>query len=126
MRYPEVMSRWSTFSIPAFAMRRWRKRSRRCSFAVRIPLLLQEHTAFRRLINIVPRSGRIIAGIDSPVVKELIPSAFSRVATSGIGTGEWQAAKIETKLDGMVFDVLRAELQVGRFMIPLPGTFNVQ
>src|SRR5438132_9965068 len=45
-------------------------------------------TAFRRLINIVPRSGLIIAGTDSPVVKELIPAAFSRVATCGIETGE--------------------------------------
>jgi UDP-N-acetylmuramate: L-alanyl-gamma-D-glutamyl-meso-diaminopimelate ligase len=33
-------------------------------------------TAFRRLINIVPRSGLIVAGIDSPVVRELIPAAF--------------------------------------------------
>jgi len=48
-------------------------------------------TAFRRLINIVPKSGLIVAGIDSPVVKEIIPAAFSRVATCGIGTGEWNS-----------------------------------
>src|SRR5712691_11663304 len=83
-------------------------------------------TAFRRLINIVPRSGLIVAGIDSPVVKELIPAAFSRVATCGIGTGEWQAAKIETRSDGMAFDVVRMESHVGHFTIPLPGAFNVQ
>jgi len=41
--------------------------------------------AFRRLINIVPRSGLIVAGVDSPVVHELIPAAFSRVATAGEG-----------------------------------------
>src|SRR2546425_7389351 len=61
--------------------------------------------AFRRLINIVPRSGLIVAGVDSPVVNELIPAAFSRVATAGIGAGEWQATKIETTADGMAFDV---------------------
>src|SRR5206468_10686780 len=83
-------------------------------------------TSFRRLINIVPRSGLIVAGIDSPVVKELIPAAFSRVATAGIGMGEWQAAKIETLRDGMAFDVMRFDSNVGRFRIPLPGTFNVQ
>ena len=55
-------------------------------------------TAFRRLINIVPKSGLIVAGVDSPVVAELIPAAFSRVATAGIGVGEWQAAKIQTCL----------------------------
>src|SRR5262245_3930294 len=45
-------------------------------------------TSFRRLINIVPRSGLIVAGADSPVVRELIPAAFSRVATAGIATGD--------------------------------------
>jgi UDP-N-acetylmuramate: L-alanyl-gamma-D-glutamyl-meso-diaminopimelate ligase len=83
-------------------------------------------TAFRRLINIVPRSGLIIAGTDSPVVKEIIPAAFSRVATCGIGTGEWQAAKIETRPDGMAFDVTWQESHAGHFTIPLPGAFNVQ
>src|SRR5215468_12794700 len=58
-------------------------------------------TAFRRLINIVPKSGLIVAGTDSPVVRELIPAAFSRVATHGIGDGEWRAAKIQTTNEGM-------------------------
>src|SRR5438552_12421155 len=79
---------------------------------------------FRRLINIVPRSGLIVAGIDSPVVKELIPAAFSRVATCGIGIGEWQAAKIETRSDGMAFDVTQTESHIGHFTIPLAGVFN--
>src|SRR2546427_4092325 len=83
-------------------------------------------TAFRRLINIVPRSGLIVAGIDSPVVKELIPAAFSRVATAGIGIGDWQATNIETTTDGMAFDVLRSNSSTGRLAIPLPGAFNVQ
>jgi UDP-N-acetylmuramate: L-alanyl-gamma-D-glutamyl-meso-diaminopimelate ligase len=83
-------------------------------------------TAFRRLINIVPRSGLIVAGIDSPVVKEIIPAAFSRVATCGLGTGEWQAVNIKTRSDGMEFDVTQSDTQIGRFTIPLPGTFNVQ
>src|SRR5438876_10003861 len=83
-------------------------------------------TAFRRLINIVPRSGLIVPGIDSPVVTELIPAAFSRVATAGLGAGEWQAVKIETQSDGMAFDVVRGDSPIGHFTIPLPGTFNVQ
>src|SRR5262245_25223871 len=83
-------------------------------------------TAFRRLINIVPRSGLIVAGVDSPVVRELIPAAFSRVATAGIAQGEWQASQIQTAGEGMSFDVLRAGSLVGRFTIPIPGAFNVQ
>jgi UDP-N-acetylmuramate: L-alanyl-gamma-D-glutamyl-meso-diaminopimelate ligase len=83
-------------------------------------------TAFRRLINIVPRSGLIVAGVDSPVVREIIPKALSRVATAGIGLGEWQARNVETMEQGMAFDVFRANTHLGKFTIPLPGTFNVQ
>ncbi len=83
-------------------------------------------TAFRRLINIVPRSGLIVAGMDSPVVRELISGAFSRVATCGLGVGEWQALNIAATREGMAFDVVRAEEKVGCFSIALAGTFNVQ
>jgi len=83
-------------------------------------------TAFRRLINIVPRSGLIVAGVDSPVVRELIPAAFSRVATAGIGVGEWQARNVAPTADGMSFDVTQADLMIGSFTIPMAGTFNVQ
>jgi UDP-N-acetylmuramate: L-alanyl-gamma-D-glutamyl-meso-diaminopimelate ligase len=83
-------------------------------------------TAFRRLINIVPKSGLIVAGVDSPVVREIIPAAFSRVAAAGIGVGEWQATKIQPAAEGMAFEVVRAETPVGQFTIPMPGTFNVQ
>ena len=83
-------------------------------------------TAFRRLINIVPRSGLIVAGIDSPVVREIIPKALSRVATAGIGLGEWQARNIQAVEDGMSFDVFGSDMKLGSFRIPMPGTFNVQ
>jgi UDP-N-acetylmuramate: L-alanyl-gamma-D-glutamyl-meso-diaminopimelate ligase len=82
--------------------------------------------AFRRLINIVPKSGLIVAGVDSPVVGELIPAAFSRVATTGIGSGEWQAINVQTAGEGMQFDVVRGQAGEGHFEIPIPGAFNVQ
>jgi UDP-N-acetylmuramate: L-alanyl-gamma-D-glutamyl-meso-diaminopimelate ligase len=82
--------------------------------------------SFRRLVNIVPRSGLIVAGVDSPVVRELIPAAFSRVATAGIGTGEWQARNIQPERDGMAFDVYRGDAFFGHFSIPMMGVFNVQ
>ncbi len=82
--------------------------------------------SFRRLINIVPKSGLIVAGVDSPVVAELIPAAFSRVAKAGIGVGDWQATQIRTTESGMAFEVLSGEEKVGEFSTPLLGTFNVQ
>jgi UDP-N-acetylmuramate: L-alanyl-gamma-D-glutamyl-meso-diaminopimelate ligase len=83
-------------------------------------------TSFRRLINIVPRSGLIVAGVDSPVVGELIPAAFSRVATVGIESGHWRAKRIVSVGEGMAFEVWNGETQAGYFTIPMLGVFNVR
>lgn len=82
--------------------------------------------AFRRVINIVPRSGLIIAGVDSPIVRELIPAAFSRVAEVGIERGDWRAREIAPADEGMGFRVFHKDVHVGDFTIPMLGTFNVQ
>ena len=82
--------------------------------------------AFRRVINIVPRSGLIIAGVDSPIVRELIPAAFSRVAEVGITRGDWIARNIAPANEGMGFGVFHKNVHVGDFTIPMLGTFNVQ
>jgi len=82
--------------------------------------------AFRRVINIVPRSGLIIAGVDSPIVRELIPAAFSRVAEVGIQQGDWRAREIAPANEGMGFQVFHKEVHVGDFTIPMLGAFNVQ
>jgi len=83
-------------------------------------------TSFRRLINIVPRSGLIVAGVDSPVVRELIPAAFSRVATVGIESGDWRARNIASSGEGMSFEVSNLDTTVGTFSIPMLGAFNVR
>jgi UDP-N-acetylmuramate: L-alanyl-gamma-D-glutamyl-meso-diaminopimelate ligase len=82
--------------------------------------------AFRRVINIVPRSGLIVAGVDSPIVRELIPAAFSRVAEVGIQQGDWRARDIAPADEGMGFRVFHKEVHAGDFSIPMLGTFNVQ
>jgi UDP-N-acetylmuramate: L-alanyl-gamma-D-glutamyl-meso-diaminopimelate ligase len=82
--------------------------------------------AFRRVINIVPRSGLIIAGVDSPIVRELIPAAFSRVAEVGIEHGDWRARDVAPAGEGMGFQVFHKDVHVGDFTIPMLGTFNVQ
>jgi UDP-N-acetylmuramate: L-alanyl-gamma-D-glutamyl-meso-diaminopimelate ligase len=82
--------------------------------------------AFRRLINIVPRNGLIVAGVDSPVVTELIPAAFSRVAKAGVGVGDWQAMNVQPSETGMEFELMHGETHVGHFSTPLIGGFNVQ
>src|SRR5205085_6656151 len=41
-------------------------------------------TAFRRLINLIPSQGHLIAGFDSPIVAEITPRAFCPVESFGI------------------------------------------
>jgi UDP-N-acetylmuramate: L-alanyl-gamma-D-glutamyl-meso-diaminopimelate ligase len=82
--------------------------------------------SFRRLINIVPRSGLIVAGIDSPVVAELIPAAFSRIAKTGIECGDHQATSIRNTESGMAFRVVSPGGSAAEFTTPLLGSFNVQ
>jgi UDP-N-acetylmuramate: L-alanyl-gamma-D-glutamyl-meso-diaminopimelate ligase len=83
-------------------------------------------TSFRRLINIVPKSGLIVAGTDSPVVSELIPAAFSRVEKVGLSAGDWNAANIAVEGDGMRFDAFHRGEPQGHYWIPLAGDFNVR
>jgi UDP-N-acetylmuramate: L-alanyl-gamma-D-glutamyl-meso-diaminopimelate ligase len=68
----------------------------------------------------------IVAGVDSPVVRELIPAAFSRVATVGIESGDWRARNIVQADEGMRFEVAHGETSVGVFTIPMLGMFNVR
>ena len=41
--------------------------------------------SFKRLINIIPTNGRLLAGWDDPVVRELSAAAFSPVESFGLG-----------------------------------------
>lgn len=87
--------------------------------------------AFRRLMNLVPRNGRVIAGWDSPPVREVVASfgekLFTRLET--FGTGEdamWQAREIGYS-DGMTrFRVFREGSEWAEFRTELIGDFNVR
>lgn len=81
--------------------------------------------SFRRLIRIVPRSGLIVAGTDSPAVGEVIAEAPAPVATFGLRSGEWRADDIRPQPGGTEFDVVRNGSIWHRFQIPLVGVFNV-
>lgn len=90
------------------------------------PDLESVKVSFRRLINIVPRSGLIVAGGDCPVVRELIPAAFSRVQTFGTGDADWRATEIRVETQGTSFEIRRGAESVGRFEIAMAGEFNVR
>jgi UDP-N-acetylmuramate: L-alanyl-gamma-D-glutamyl-meso-diaminopimelate ligase len=67
------------------------------------PDLAAVQLAFVRLMNVVPRSGLLVAGIESPALVEILPKARCRVETFGLHEGaDWRAADVRTGPEGSV------------------------
>jgi UDP-N-acetylmuramate: L-alanyl-gamma-D-glutamyl-meso-diaminopimelate ligase len=87
--------------------------------------------AFRRLMNIVPGSGKLIAGWDSQPVRDVVASFGAKLFTllETFGTcddAKWQARNINYA-EGMThFDVFRENAKWAEFRTPLIGEFNVR
>jgi UDP-N-acetylmuramate: L-alanyl-gamma-D-glutamyl-meso-diaminopimelate ligase len=87
--------------------------------------------AFRRLMNLVPGEGRLVAGWDSPVVREVVGEMGARLNTrlETFGTcddARWQARDIRIDEAGTRFLVTREGARWGEFQMPLIGEFNVR
>ena len=86
--------------------------------------------AFRRLMNLVPGRGRLIAGWDSPAVRDVVAQFGGRLHTQleTFGTGEdarWRAVDVDYSGALTRFRVLREGEPWGEFETPLIGDFNV-
>ena len=82
--------------------------------------------AFRRLVNLVPRSGLTLLGIDSPDAAALAANARSRVQTFGLSPdAEWRAGDIKPG-SGTTFRLHRLGKELGDFTMPLLGDHNVR
>src|SRR5213079_1071394 len=87
--------------------------------------------AFRRLMNLVPANGKLIAGCDSPSVRDVVGSFGTKLFTQfeTFGTSDeahWQARDIDYS-EGMTrFNVFREGVKWGEFSTPLIGDFNVR
>jgi UDP-N-acetylmuramate: L-alanyl-gamma-D-glutamyl-meso-diaminopimelate ligase len=86
--------------------------------------------AFRRLVNLVPRRGLVLLGIDSPDAAALAEKAKSRVQTFGLSeTAEWRASDIRSGVlthGGTRFRLTRGAQDLGEFTLPLLGAHNVR
>jgi UDP-N-acetylmuramate: L-alanyl-gamma-D-glutamyl-meso-diaminopimelate ligase len=89
--------------------------------------------AFERFINLIPRTGTLVAGWDSAGVRELAVNSFAPVESFGMaapGVGEahprWYPDGIEFGPAGTLFNLYRDGECLGDFESPLVGTFNVQ
>ena len=82
--------------------------------------------AFKRLVNLVPRSGLVLLGVDSPDAAALKPHARSRVQTFGLSAGaDWHAGDIRVR-GGTRFRVHHAGNDLGEFTMGLLGEHNVR
>lgn len=86
--------------------------------------------AFRRFMNLVPGDGRLIAGWDSPHVREVVASMGQRLFTQleTFGTAEdakWRVCEVDFAGELSKFTVTRAGKQWGKFETPLIGEFNL-
>jgi UDP-N-acetylmuramate: L-alanyl-gamma-D-glutamyl-meso-diaminopimelate ligase len=83
--------------------------------------------AFSRLVNLIPQRGALIAGWDSPIVRELAPRALCPVISFGIEEGaEWRASEIDFAGEMTTFTINVGGAVFGRYRTPLAGLFNVR
>ncbi|MBC8032307.1 MAG: UDP-N-acetylmuramate:L-alanyl-gamma-D-glutamyl-meso-diaminopimelate ligase [Pyrinomonadaceae bacterium] len=86
--------------------------------------------AFRRLMNLVPPNGKLIAGWDSPNVREVVASMgrklFTQVETFGTSDdAKWRISETDFSGEMSAFTVTCEGKTWGRFQTPLIGDFNL-
>jgi UDP-N-acetylmuramate: L-alanyl-gamma-D-glutamyl-meso-diaminopimelate ligase len=82
-------------------------------------------TAFRRLVNLVPRRGRIIAYEGNANVSECVAKALCPVERYGTNHAAWQAANLQLERQRTHWSVLREGCHWTDFDFPLAGEYNV-
>ncbi|MDQ3585371.1 MAG: UDP-N-acetylmuramate:L-alanyl-gamma-D-glutamyl-meso-diaminopimelate ligase [Acidobacteriota bacterium] len=87
--------------------------------------------AFRRLMNLVPGNGRLIAGWDNSHVRDVVGEMGAKLYTQleTFGTcddAKWQARDMDFTGELTRFRVFRAGREWGEFRTPLIGEFNVR
>jgi UDP-N-acetylmuramate: L-alanyl-gamma-D-glutamyl-meso-diaminopimelate ligase len=92
--------------------------------------------AFARFINLVPKNGVVIAGWDSPIMRELAVKSPAPVESFAYGNDaaikppagqrHWHARDVRFSESGTSFRAFRSEDEWGKVETPLAGAFNVR
>jgi UDP-N-acetylmuramate: L-alanyl-gamma-D-glutamyl-meso-diaminopimelate ligase len=88
--------------------------------------------AFARFINLIPRNGNLIAGWDSPLVRELAPKSFAPVqyfsfdGDTPLEHNGWTAKDVTFSENGTRFTVLHDGKDWGTLSMPMTGAFSVR
>jgi len=91
------------------------------------PNLAAVQLAFERLLSVVPQNGLVVAGLESPALAALLPKAFSRVQTFGIGVdADWTAESLCPGDEAWAFRVRRRGRDLGEFRLAAGGPHNVR
>ena len=84
-------------------------------------------TAFRRLVNLVPRRGRIVAWEGGDALQECLSKAFCPVERYGMGSAaDWRIADLRFEPERTSWTVLRRGERWGEFSCALAGEYNVR
>ncbi|MEO7538475.1 MAG: cyanophycin synthetase, partial [Pyrinomonadaceae bacterium] len=86
---------------------------------------------FSRLMNLVPGNGRLICGIDSPVVGEVLDEMkgklHTNVETFGLSDkAKWRADNLRFSGEGTGFTVYREGERWAEFQTSMIGEFNIR
>ena len=91
------------------------------------PDLAAVQLAFTRLLLMVPRSGLVVAGTESPALVGILGKARCRVETFGLHEGaDWRAVDVRSGADGARFRLLRGGEDRGEMRLALAGEHNVR
>jgi UDP-N-acetylmuramate: L-alanyl-gamma-D-glutamyl-meso-diaminopimelate ligase len=88
--------------------------------------------AFARFINLIPSNGALVAGWDSPVVRELAARSLAPVESFGYGTAwngrgpRWQVSDVTFAEESTRFTVWHDGQRWGAVETPMAGSFNVR
>jgi UDP-N-acetylmuramate: L-alanyl-gamma-D-glutamyl-meso-diaminopimelate ligase len=81
---------------------------------------------FRRLVNLIPRRGRIVCWGDSPTVRQVVAHAFCPVETYGLdGGNDWIAGDLAFVEEAIHFRVARRGEERARIRLGMAGRHNV-
>ncbi len=90
------------------------------------PDLASIELQFRRLVNLVPRRGRIVVWGESPTLKAAVAKAFCPVETFGLAPDcDWYAGDLLWQDNATEFRVAYRGSEVTRIRMPVAGRHNV-
>src|SRR5262249_21256548 len=88
--------------------------------------LEEVETAFKRLVNLVPQRGKIVAFDHGESVERCVARAFCLVERYGTGAqSAWRVADVELQLDQSLWTVIRNGTTFADFTFALGGEYNI-